>query len=94
MRHHIKRDQLPEHLADEIRQAIRRSGIKPVADAVGVSRHGLMTVLAGMSTPAHTLLVATRWETNREHILATLPVTRGSAKGVLYDETAHYRCEV
>lgn len=92
MRHHIKRDELSQSLADEIRQAIRRSGIKPVADAVGVSRHGLMTVLAGMSTPAHTLLVATRWETNREHILATLPVTRGKSNRP-DDETAHYRCE-
>lgn len=94
MRHHIKRDQLSEPLADEIRQAIRRSGIKPVADAVGVSRHGLMTVLAGMSTPAHTLLVATRWQEHREHILATLPVTRSVTKSMPDDETAHYRCEV
>lgn len=73
MRSPIKRDKLPESIADEIRDAIERTGIRPISVAVGISRHGLMSVLAGMSTPAHTMYVATRWQERKSDILASIP---------------------
>lgn len=72
MRSPIKRDKLPESIADEIRDAIERTGIRPISVAVGISRHGLMSVLAGMSTPAHTMYVATRWQERKSDILASI----------------------
>lgn len=89
MRSPLKRAKLEESIADEIREAIERTGIKPVSELVGVSRHGLVSVLAGMSTPAHTLYVAACWQERKGQLVA-------SATGAFRsnDETAHYRCEV
>lgn len=68
MRSPLKRAKLQEAIADEIRDAIARTGIKPVAKTVGVSRHGLVSVLAGMSTEAHTMFVEARWQERKSQI--------------------------